>query len=293
MKISCTVYLTLDLLCLLFTRFPFLFSMALFSLYFAFKYVDQERAILATSCYVFLTSTVAVRATMASVLELLLATKAPHDKSRFDFPFGLFPEKHFTLSDSMAFILTITITLLYFYQSKPWYLNNIMGISLCFQGIKSFRLDNYKIGAIALVGVCFYEFMFAKKLDGFSKILLPRSLERDQETLRLKDFSSLELGEIMIPGFFLALLLRFDARHVAEKSIHASFNKPYFHWAFLAYMLGTTLFVTMVAQPALCFLVSLCLISPLLCGFARGEMKELFAYSDAEEEEAKEAKKDD
>jgi minor histocompatibility antigen H13 len=100
----------------------------------------------------------------------------------------------------------------------------------------------------------------------------------------------LGLGDIVIPGFFLALLLRFDAHRAQQSEVHAKFPKPYFHSCLMAYVLGlaTTLYVMIVfnaAQPALLYLVPACLGSSLLCGFLRGELKELFAYSEEEEEE--------
>ena len=133
----------------------------------------------------------------------------------------------------------------------------------------------------------------AKSLDGPIKILFPRSLVPDVETGKL-EMSLLGLGDIVIPGFFLALLLRFDA-HIANvpyfpTNVHASFPKPYFHSALVGYVLGlaTTLYVMIVfeaAQPALLYLVPACLGSSLLCATVRGEMKELFDYSEEEEEE--------
>lgn len=88
----------------------------------------------------------------------------------------------------------------------------------------------------------------AKSLDGPIKILFPRSLTPDPETGKL-EMSLLGLGDIVIPGFFLALLLRFDA-HVANApyfptNIHYAFPKPYFHSALVGYIIGlaTTLYV--------------------------------------------------
>jgi minor histocompatibility antigen H13 len=120
------------------------------------------------------------------------------------------------------------------------------------------------------------------------------------------------LGDIVIPGFFLALLLRFDAHRAQQPlkpvDIHADFPKPYFTSALIAYFLGlaTTLFVMFyfnAAQPALLYLVPACLGGSFLCALTRGEVKELLAYSEEVEEEAEEdqsasakepeAKKDD
>jgi len=172
----------------------------------------------------------------------------------------------------------------------------------------------------------------AKSLDGPIKILFPRSLTPDPETGKL-EMSLLGLGDIVIPGFFLALLLRFDA-HVANApyfptNIHHSFPKPYFHSALVGYIIGlaTTLYVMIgeyvsvfilsgfsllflfcclhqsfcfsvsivfqAAQPALLYLVPACLGSSLLCAVVRGELKELFDYSEEEEEQEEDKKEED
>jgi minor histocompatibility antigen H13 len=132
----------------------------------------------------------------------------------------------------------------------------------------------------------------ARNLNGPIKILFPRSLELNAEGKL--DLSLLGLGDIVIPGFFLSLLLRFDA-HMAKMptrniDIHANFPKPYFHSALFAYFLGlaTTLFVMIqfkAAQPALLYLVPACLGSSMLCAVFRGEVSDLLAYSEEEEEE--------
>ena len=192
---------------------------------------------------------------------------------------------------------------LYFFQGKHWTLNNVLGICFCLQGIERFSLGTYKIGAILLIGLFFYDIFWvfgtevmvtvAKNLDGPIKLLFPRSLIPNPDTGKI-ELSLLGLGDIVIPGFFLALLLRFDA-HLAKVGttkidIHQSFPKPYFHSALIAYVLGliTTLVVMIqfnAAQPALLYLVPACLGSSFLCATIRGEVKELLDYSEEEEEE--------
>jgi len=140
----------------------------------------------------------------------------------------------------------------------------------------------------------------AKSLDGPIKILFPRTLVPDAETGKI-ELSLLGLGDIVIPGFFLALLLRFDA-HNAKVSyfptdVHAPFPKPYFHTALIGYTIGmgATMFVMIhfkAAQPALLYLVPACLGSSFLTALVRGEMKALFAYSEEVEEEEEEETKD-
>jgi minor histocompatibility antigen H13 len=138
----------------------------------------------------------------------------------------------------------------------------------------------------------------AKNLDGPIKILFPRGYNEESGKLEL---SLLGLGDIVIPGFFLALLLRFDATRagistVSPMNLHAAFPKPYFHSALTAYVAGlaTTLYVMIVfkaAQPALLYLVPACLGSSFVCAAMRGEIKDLLAYSE-EEDEAADPKQD-
>ena len=195
--------------------------------------------------------------------------------------------------------------------------NNFLGICFCFQGIEKLSLGSYKIAAILLVGLFFYDIFWvfgtdvmvtvAKSLDGPIKILFPRSLELNESGK--PDLALLGLGDIVIPGFLIAMMLRFDAHNANVSAIptncHASFPRPYFNSCLVGYILGlgTTLFVMIYfnhAQPALLYLVPACLLSTLLCAAVLGELKELFAYSEEEEEEeteeekkSEEAKKED
>lgn len=88
----------------------------------------------------------------------------------------------------------------------------------------------------------------------------------------------LGLGDIVVPGIFIALLLRFD------NSLKRNTN-TYFYATFVAYFLGlmATIFVMHVfkhAQPALLYLVPACLGTPLLLALIKGDIKALFKYED-------------
>lgn len=139
----------------------------------------------------------------------------------------------------------------------------------------------------------------AKSLDGPIKILFPRSLTPNDAGKI--DLSLLGLGDIVIPGFFLALLLRFDAHNANvpcfPTDAHVNFPKPYFHSSLIGYVLGmmTTMFVMIqfeAAQPALLYLVPACLGSSFLTAVVKGEIKTLFAYSEEVEEPEEETSED-
>ena len=95
----------------------------------------------------------------------------------------------------------------------------------------------------------------------------------------------LVLGDIVIPGIFIVLLLK-----VKRKSY------LYFYATFIAYFLSlmSTIFVMHVhkhAQPALLYLVLDCISTPLLLALVKGDIKTLFAYEDHPELEQEEKKK--
>lgn len=98
----------------------------------------------------------------------------------------------------------------------------------------------------------------ATSLDVPIKLLWPKSLSLASE----RGYTMLGLGDIVIPGTFIALALRYDHhRHlsVSPAPQKASFHRPYFYASLLAYILGlvTTMIVMHVfhtAQPALLYL---------------------------------------
>lgn len=85
----------------------------------------------------------------------------------------------------------------------------------------------------------------------------------------------LGLGDIVIPGIFIALLLRFD-NSLKRKS------RTYFYASYVAYFLGLMLTILVMhifrhAQPALLYLVPACAGAPLLIALIKGDLKILFA----------------
>lgn len=97
-----------------------------------------------------------------------------------------------------------------------------------------------------------------------------------QNGFAANNFAMLGLGDIVIPGIFIALLLRFD--HSLKRQ-----TKTYFHAACLAYFLGlmATIFVMHVfkhAQPALLYLVPACVGTPLLLALVKGDLTALFKW---------------
>ena len=131
--------------------------------------------------------------------------------------------------------------------------------------------------------------------------------------------SMLGLGDIVIPGIFIALLLRFDYqqhenRHkaaasaalvaaqsgkavvAADPSASTPVSTPYFYSALVAYWAGLSTTVAVMyffeaAQPALLYLVPACLGGAILTAATRGEAKTLFHFAEGQAKEEQDAKK--
>jgi len=182
--------------------------------------------------------------------------------------------------------------------TKHWISNNILGLSFSIQGVAMLALASYKVGCILLGGLFFYDIFWvfgtdvmvtvAKSFDAPIKLLFPKQLLAAQ-----LEFSMLGLGDIVIPGIFIALLLRFDVhRSKGKKAI----SKLYFYICYISYFLGlvTTIAVMHVfkaAQPALLYLVPACIGSSFLLAVFRGELSLLFSYSEEDQNKDKSKEK--
>ncbi|XP_026320926.1 minor histocompatibility antigen H13-like [Hyposmocoma kahamanoa] len=116
----------------------------------------------------------------------------------------------------------------------------------------------------------------AKSFEAPIKLVFPQDLLING--LSASNFAMLGLGDIVVPGIFIALLLRFD------KSLKRG-SEFYFRATFGAYVLGLlcTILVMHIfkhAQPALLYLVPACLTTPLLLALLRGDLQALFNYED-------------
>lgn len=132
-------------------------------------------------------------------------------------------------------------------MSRHWVTNNLLGIIFTLFAIENMFLGNFKVGAVMLIGLFFYDIFFvfgtdvmetvARSIDGPIKLLFPRKVVIESS----KDLSLLGLGDIVIPGIFISLCLRYDFLRTFDKNTplenrtyeqvfkkFESINKPYF-----------------------------------------------------------------
>jgi len=211
------------------------------------------------------------------------------------FPLFRSLEVEFTRSQIVAGIPG-TFFCAWYASQKHWLANNVLGLAFCVQGIEMLSLGSFKTGAILLCGLFVYDIFWvfftpvmvsvAKSFDAPIKLLFPTADSA-------RPFSMLGLGDIVIPGIFVALALRFDVSR-GKKS-------QYFNSAFLGYTVGLVLTIIVMnwfqaAQPALLYIV------PAVIGFLavhciwNGEVKQLLAFDESktatsEDDDAKSSKK--
>lgn len=282
-------------------RFPIVASCALFGMFLAFKYLPKQWVSIIMTLYGVGFGALAFATLISGVLCAVPAVPAFCKKEYGN-------KAYFTLSlcDVLGLIAACPVAYVY-YTTKHWLPNNVLACSLALTAIDALALGDFQSGIILLSGLFFYDIFWvfgskkvfgdnvmvavAKQFEGPIKLMFPRFVGADA-----KNLSMLGLGDIVIPGLFIALTLRFDTRNV-KLDVPLSMQLPYFYTNMVAYVLGlvattVALNVFNAAQPALLYLVPACLIAAFVVALSKGEVNELWAYTEEDESKDKGKKTD-
>ncbi|GAA6064332.1 hypothetical protein JCM10212_003577 [Sporobolomyces blumeae] len=305
--------------------FPILGSCVLFGLFLAFKYLDKALLNKILGGYVALMGIGALGRTMGDVLKLALGAKRNAQLAKYSLSLK---KKHdgksadqfrvtFTRLHVFSALSAVALALAQQY-TQYWVLSNVLALSAAYTAIGLFYVDSFATGSILLAGLFLYDIWWvfgskaafgegadvmvsvAKNFDAPIKIVFPKDLAN------AKDFTLLGLGDIVLPGSFLALALRFDYHQAIKRALSRSsspprpserFAKPYFFSCFAAYIAGLALTIFVMhffraAQPALLYLSPACTGSVTLLALLRGESKELWGWEDGKEEREERERKE-
>ncbi|KAG6428340.1 hypothetical protein SASPL_112591 [Salvia splendens] len=261
-------------------RFPLVGSAMLLSLFLLFKFLSKDLVNAVLTCYFFVLGIAALAATLLPEIQGFLPKPWNDNVITLRFPYFKSLEFEFTKSQIVAAIPG-TFFCAWYAKQKHWLANNILGLAFSIQGIEMLSLGSFKTGAILLAGLFVYDIFWvfftpvmvsvAKSFDAPIKLLFPTSNSA-------RPFSMLGLGDIVIPGIFVALALRFDASRGKDSQ--------YFKSAFLGYTAGLVATIIVMnwfqaAQPALLYIV------PGVIGFLaahclwNGEVKPLLAFDES------------
>ncbi|XP_061662514.1 minor histocompatibility antigen H13 isoform X2 [Syngnathoides biaculeatus] len=271
-------------------RFPIIASCTLFGLYLFFKVFSQDYINLLLSVYFFALGVLALSHTMSPLLSRIFPGYVPNKQYQLLFTQSAGEAKEEIINyefdtNNLVCLLASSVVGVWYVFKKHWIANNLFGLAFALNGVELLHLNNVSTGCILLGGLFVYDIFWvfgtnvmvtvAKSFEAPIKLVFPQDLL--EKGLDASNFAMLGLGDIVIPGIFIALLLRFDIS--LKKN-----SRTYFCSSFLAYIfgLGLTIFVMHTfkhAQPALLYLVPACVGFPVVVAIFRGELGEMFRFS--------------
>lgn len=283
--------------------FPVIAGSTLGCLFLAFKFLDKDLVNIVFHIYFTLIGTFVIATFLYNRTKEIFVNLA--NKVIFEVPKIKFITDVPTPFDLLyiANIAASTPIGIAYYFTKHYFLNNTLGIFFSLIGIESFLIGSSQIGFILLGALFFYDIYFvfftplmvtvAKSLEGPIKLMFPKMFDWSEQ----KDFNMIGLGDIVIPGIYVALMLRFDYIRAlknlkkqpdAKGNIVVPFTVSNFNtflWTFFGYFMG--IFATLIimnlfqaAQPALLYLVPGVLIFSLLSALVGGYFTEFYSYDE-------------
>ncbi|CAH2268292.1 minor histocompatibility antigen H13 [Pararge aegeria] len=271
--------------------FPLFASCALFAFYIFFQFFSKEYINLLLTGYFFFLGVLALSHLLSPIIALIVPASVPNLPYHILFTRGERDARtdivnyKFTSYDVICLVISLIFGAWYLLK-KHWIANNLFGIAFAINGVELLHLNNVVTGCILLCGLFLYDIFWvfgtnvmvtvARSFEVPIKLVFPQDLLVNG--LNASNFAMLGLGDIVVPGLFIALLLRFD------KSLKRG-SEFYFRATFTAYILGllATILVMHVfkhAQPALLYLVPACLATPLTLALLKGDINALFNYED-------------
>eukprot|EP00771_Trimastix_marina_P001479 gnl/Trimastix_PCT/2557.p1 GENE.gnl/Trimastix_PCT/2557~~gnl/Trimastix_PCT/2557.p1 ORF type:complete len:375 (+),score=121.97 gnl/Trimastix_PCT/2557:1172-2296(+) len=174
----------------------------------------------------------------------------------------------------------------WFWTTRGWLPNNLIAVCFCFDCFRSLLLPSFPIGALMLGGLFFYDIYWvfftkvmvavARGFDIPLKLVIPNSASFSSSAVAM-----LGLGDILIPGIFLAFTLRYDESRGAK-------HHPIFRASFLSYILalcatiGALVFFR-ASQPALLYISPFLIVGSSLGAFLTGGVRGALAFWKAHE----------
>uniref|UniRef100_A0A131XH53 Putative signal peptide peptidase n=1 Tax=Hyalomma excavatum TaxID=257692 RepID=A0A131XH53_9ACAR len=278
--------------------FPVIASGALFGLYIFFKLFSKEYINLLLTGYFFLLGVLALAHILSPAFSRVLRRLLPSHFYRWEYRISFqrwsttqsdeceeYFDYRFSYDDVACWIFCCMFGVWYLWQ-KHWVANNLFGLAFAVNGVELLHINTVATGCILLGGLFVYDIFWvfgtdvmvtvAKSFEAPIKLVFPQDFL--ESGFAGKHFAMLGLGDIVIPGIFIALLLRFDSSLNRQRNL-------YFVSSFVAYVLGLALTIFIMvyfnhAQPALLYLVPACTGVPLTVALLMGDITAMFKYED-------------
>lgn len=284
--------------------FPVFGSIALFSLYLIFKFFEEQYINYLLGAYFGLIGVASLAtqladrthwiAVMLKLQEFSICLKEGKKE---------ISSLNFTYLAFFGLIVSVVVNIFYVI-TKNWILSNLLAFAFATSGIRMIQLDTFRTGMILLGGLFFYDIFWvfgtevmvtvAKNFDAPVKMLWPKDLMATK-----KGFTMLGLGDIVIPGIYVSLCLRYDLqryiRNLPKKQKPSmdgflKYPKTYFRVNFAAYILALVTTVVVMhtfqaAQPALLYLSPACTLASFLTSVALKDVSSFWDFTTEKQEE--------
>ncbi|KAJ5075012.1 minor histocompatibility antigen h13 [Anaeramoeba ignava] len=198
-------------------QFPLIAGSILTGLFLVVKFINKKYVNILLMFYFFgvgvFSTMEAFSTTLRRFLPESLRKKQPW-KFSTKIPFVSNTQKFsLTVSNLLTGIIGVVVGLSFIF-TKNWVINNLLGLIFCFNGVAVLSIQNFQVIVLLLVGLFFYDIYFvfytpvmvgvAKAIEGPVKLMFPKNLSSASE------FSMLGLGDIVVPGLLISLMIRFD-----------------------------------------------------------------------------------
>jgi len=275
-------------------RFPLVGSAVLLSLFAAIRYIGKDVANKVLAFYFLFLGAFSVSYFLAPFLGRVLPGKLRERTFLFSLPRVplLSPEPEPVALDltTLAMLPAGAAVAAWYALGGGWLSNNALGVAFSVVGIEEISIGSTLNGVVLLCGLFVYDVFWvfftpvmvsvAKGLDAPIKLLFPRPGVDPSDP---RSLALLGLGDIVIPGLFLALLLRFDFRRAGEDP--RRLVPKYFGTGVAGYVAGLVATVVVMvrfkaAQPALLYLVPGVLVPVFGVAAASGDLSALWGFSE-------------
>lgn len=210
-----------------------------------------------------------------------------------------------TLLNVISLVLGGLVAGIWLFCEQHWLANNIIGISISIQAISFLNPGSFYTAFILLSLLFFYDIFWvfftevmvsvAKNLKAPIKLIFPRPAVSDKSNM-------LGLGDIVLPGIYIALLLRYDVKLCfADISNIINYDKykvdirnvSTFVFAVVCYCISLCVCLLIMfyfehAQPALLYIVPGIILPVVFMTFVRGDFWRLWAFEEEDEKDKKE-----
>jgi minor histocompatibility antigen H13 len=294
-------------------QFPIVAGISLTGLYFGMQYFGKDVINMILLAYIAVGGTVGVKAMITSfsgtTFDAIDKDLVINIQVKF---IGL--DLQATLFDLVCLAIScFQMSLYYFY--KNWVFNNVMALIFCIHALQSMFIGNFKNGFLLLTLLFFYDIFFvfgtdvmltvAKGIDAPIKLMFPTDYSGEKPK-----YSILGLGDIVLPGIFCSLCLRYDflkslnikhmegllkreargedvstQKYLVQTALTC--KKHYFRAVNIGYFIAIvcTIAVMLVfkhGQPALLYLVPGCILAVIITSLVKGEFNEMWEFSEDE-----------